>query len=70
MATHKKEAPAELKTFELVLLQYADPEDFKNPEGTIFDIIPDYSRTDADVCSTGMVDILTNADELSIRECI
>ena len=70
MVTQKKEAPAELKTFELVLLQYADPEVFKNPDGTIPDIIPDYSKTDADVCCTGMIDILTNADELSIRKCI
>ena len=64
METQKKEAPAGLKTFELVLLQYADPEVFKNPDGTIPDIIPDYSKTDADVCCTGMIDILTNADEL------
>ena len=70
MPSQKKEAPVELKSFELVLLQYADPQDFKNPDGTIPDVIPDYSKTDADILCTGMVDILTNANESSVRECI
>ena len=34
------------------------------------DIIPDYSKSEEDVCCTGMVDIVTNANEISIRSAI
>jgi hypothetical protein len=63
----KKKAPAELKTFELVLLRSAD---CLQDDGTTPDIIPDYSKTDEDVCCTGMDDIFTNADEMSIQSSI
>ena len=34
------------------------------------DIIPDYSKSEEDVWCIGMVDICTNADEISIRSAI
>ena len=60
----KKEQVAEVKTFELVLLRSAD---FLQDDGTDPDVIPDYNKSDTDVYCTGMVDLLTNADEMSIR---
>jgi len=63
----KKEQPPEVKTFELVLLRSAD---CLQEEDTTPDIIPDYNKSDEDVCCTGMVDIFTNADEMSIRSSI
>lgn len=35
MPSQKKEAPAELKSFELVLLQYADPQTLRTQTGLI-----------------------------------
>jgi len=61
----KKEAAAEVKTFELELLRSAD---FSQDDDA--DIIPDYNKLDADVCCTGMVDLFTNADEISIWSSI
>ena len=33
-------------------------------------VIPDYSKTEDDIICTGMVDLLTNAEEMSIRSSI
>lgn len=49
----KKEAAAEVKTFELQLLRSAD---FLQDDDT--DIIPDYNKLDADVCCTGKYRVL------------
>ena len=44
--------------------------DFLQDDDADPDIIPDYDKSDADVCCTGMVDLFTNANEISIRSSI
>lgn len=56
-----------MKTFELVLLKSPEPlENGNTPPG----MVPDYNKTEDDICCSGMVDIFTNADEKSIRSSI
>ena len=70
MPATKRDRQPEEKSFQVVLLKFVHLEDFTLKDGTVPDVLPDYSKTNEDVVCSGTVDILTNANEDTIRKNI
>jgi len=65
-----KVKPPEPKTVEIAVIDYMDPEEFADENGTVPDILPNYNLGKDDVLFSGTLDLMTSDKEDEIRSKI